>query len=73
MQVMHCTRIKQKSLQAHVHGDKSRHVCNLCGSEFLRRYALRLHQEYTHGIVYRGSNRAQNKRLSDEPSGTRRE
>lgn len=59
--------------KAHVHGDKSRHVCNLCGSEFLRRYALRLHQEYTHGIVYRGSNRAHAKKAAEELAGTRKQ
>ncbi|XP_026272297.1 uncharacterized protein LOC113202335 isoform X2 [Frankliniella occidentalis] len=59
--------------KAHVHGDKSRHVCNMCGSEFLRRYALRLHQEYTHGIVYRGSNRVQLKKALEESEETRNE
>ncbi|KAK3912527.1 Fez family zinc finger protein 2 [Frankliniella fusca] len=59
--------------KAHVHGDKSRHVCNMCGSEFLRRYALRLHQEYTHGIVYRGSNRVQLKKALEESEESRDE
>ncbi|KAJ1528523.1 hypothetical protein ONE63_006929 [Megalurothrips usitatus] len=57
--------------KAHVHGDKSRHVCQMCGSEFLRRYALRLHQEYTHGIVYRRSNRGQLSK--EEAQETRRQ
>lgn len=52
--------------KAHVHGDKSRHVCTLCGNEFLRRYALRLHEEYNHGIVYRGGNRVQLKKSESE-------
>ena len=57
-----------------MHGDKSRHVCTLCGNEFLRRYALRLHEEYTHGIVHRGGNRVQlNKSEGEEPHASRKE
>lgn len=32
----------------------------------MRRYALRLHEEYTHGIVYRGGNRVQLKKPEGE-------
>ncbi|XP_034239253.1 serendipity locus protein H-1-like isoform X2 [Thrips palmi] len=55
--------------KAHVHGDRSRHVCNLCGSEFLRRYALRLHQEYNHGIVYQNSDRPVSKKSQEVSHG----
>lgn len=59
--------------KAHVHGDRSRHVCDLCGSEFLRRYALRLHQEYNHGIVYQNSDRPVSKKNQEIPQGSKSE
>jgi hypothetical protein len=45
--------------KAHTHGDKSRYICNLCHKEFPRRFALRSHEEYKHGIKYRGGERRQ--------------
>jgi hypothetical protein len=45
--------------QAHTHGDKVRYICNLCHKEFPGRVALRSHEEYKHGIKYRGGERRQ--------------
>ncbi|XP_069703977.1 uncharacterized protein [Periplaneta americana] len=46
-------------VKAHTHGDKSRYICSLCHKEFPRRFALRSHEEYKHGIKYRGGERRQ--------------
>ncbi|KAG8225076.1 hypothetical protein J437_LFUL000055, partial [Ladona fulva] len=38
---------------AHAHSDKNVYECNICHKEFPRRFALRNHEEYKHGIKYR--------------------
>nr|XP_034193225.1 uncharacterized protein LOC117610217 isoform X2 [Osmia lignaria] len=40
-------------VKAHAHAEKMQYVCGICGKEFPRRFALRSHEEYKHGIKYR--------------------
>nr|CAD7257989.1 unnamed protein product [Timema shepardi] len=37
----------------HVHAEKPQYVCKICNKEFSRRYALRSHEEYKHGVRYK--------------------
>ncbi|XP_024867508.1 uncharacterized protein LOC112451832 [Temnothorax curvispinosus] len=46
-------------VKAHAHADKMQYSCGVCGKEFPRRFALRSHEEYKHGIKYRSTNNAQ--------------
>ncbi|XP_011064621.1 PREDICTED: uncharacterized protein LOC105152189 [Acromyrmex echinatior] len=46
-------------VKAHAHVDKMQYSCGVCGKEFPRRFALRSHEEYKHGIKYRSTNNAQ--------------
>ncbi|XP_018398722.1 PREDICTED: uncharacterized protein LOC108776560 [Cyphomyrmex costatus] len=46
-------------VKAHAHIDKMQYSCGVCGKEFPRRFALRSHEEYKHGIKYRSTNNAQ--------------
>nr|CAD7400689.1 unnamed protein product [Timema cristinae] len=39
--------------QGHVHAEKPQYVCKICNKEFSRRYALRSHEEYKHGVRYK--------------------
>nr|XP_012221938.1 PREDICTED: uncharacterized protein LOC105671946 [Linepithema humile] len=59
-------------VKAHAHTDKSmKYSCGICGKDFPRRFALRSHEEYKHGIKYRSnvqpavkeSNNAKNKNV----------
>jgi len=43
-------------VKAHAHADKMQYSCGVCGKEFPRRFALRSHEEYKHGIKYRSTN-----------------
>ncbi|XP_043279172.1 uncharacterized protein [Venturia canescens] len=40
-------------IKAHAHSEKMQYSCGICGKEFPRRFALRSHEEYKHGIKYR--------------------
>ncbi|XP_036147463.1 uncharacterized protein LOC105835607 [Monomorium pharaonis] len=46
-------------VKAHAHADKMQYSCGVCGKEFPRRFALRSHEEYKHGIKYRSTGNAQ--------------
>ncbi|XP_011865272.1 PREDICTED: uncharacterized protein LOC105560626, partial [Vollenhovia emeryi] len=46
-------------VKAHAHADKMQYSCGVCGKEFPRRFALRSHEEYKHGIKYRSTSNAQ--------------
>ncbi|KAL0127665.1 hypothetical protein PUN28_003150 [Cardiocondyla obscurior] len=46
-------------VKAHAHVDKMQYSCGVCGKEFPRRFALRSHEEYKHGIKYRSTSNAQ--------------
>ncbi|XP_029658905.1 uncharacterized protein LOC115232889 isoform X4 [Formica exsecta] len=53
-------------VKAHAHADKMQYSCGVCGKEFPRRFALRSHEEYKHGIKYRSTSNAQS--AVNEPS-----
>lgn len=58
-------------VKAHAHIDKSmQYSCGVCGKEFPRRFALRSHEEYKHGIKYRSSSNAQS--AMNEPDNPKR-
>lgn len=38
--------------KAHAHVERPKHTCQLCGKEFPRKFSLRSHEEYKHGIKY---------------------
>ncbi|XP_032684236.1 uncharacterized protein LOC116850276 isoform X3 [Odontomachus brunneus] len=46
-------------VKAHAHADKMQYSCGVCGKEFPRRFALRSHEEYKHGVKYRSAGNAQ--------------
>lgn len=46
-------------VKAHAHADKMQYSCGVCGKEFPRRFALRSHEEYKHGIKYRSTGNTQ--------------
>ncbi|XP_039305498.1 uncharacterized protein LOC105205750 isoform X3 [Solenopsis invicta] len=46
-------------VKAHAHVDKMQYSCGVCGKEFPRRFALRSHEEYKHGIKYRSTGNVQ--------------
>ncbi|KAH0950916.1 hypothetical protein HN011_002475 [Eciton burchellii] len=46
-------------VKAHAHADKMQYSCGICGKEFPRRFALRSHEEFKHGIKYRSTSNAQ--------------
>lgn len=57
-------------VKAHAHADKMQYSCGVCGKEFPRRFALRSHEEYKHGIKYRSTNNAQS--IVNEPNAGKR-
>ncbi|XP_014475328.1 PREDICTED: uncharacterized protein LOC106744805 [Dinoponera quadriceps] len=53
-------------MKAHAHADKMQYSCGVCGKEFPRRFALRSHEEYKHGVKYRSTGNAQSAATANE-------
>lgn len=53
-------------VKAHAHAEKMLYACGICGKEFPRRFSLRSHEEYKHGIKYRNPNNVQQGDINDQ-------
>ncbi|XP_078046693.1 uncharacterized protein LOC144475043 [Augochlora pura] len=51
--VCHKVKAHAHAEKMHAHAEKMQYVCGICGKEFPRRFSLRSHEEYKHGINYR--------------------
>lgn len=59
-------------VKAHAHADKMQYSCGVCGKEFPRRFALRSHEEYKHGVKYRSTGNAQSAAAANESNVAKR-